>query len=63
VFDGYAAATGVTPLPELIELYRLKWNIGDLASETARFLRPHSGSAEDDKAWELLSSLVTQATG
>jgi hypothetical protein len=61
--DGYAAATGVTPAPELIELYRVKWDIGELAYDAARFLRPHSGSAEDGKAWELLSSLVTGAGG
>jgi spectinomycin phosphotransferase/16S rRNA (guanine(1405)-N(7))-methyltransferase len=63
VLDAYAAATGVRPFPELIELYRLKWDIGDLAYDAARFLRPHSGSAEDDKAWELLSSLVTELAG
>jgi hypothetical protein len=28
----YAAATGITPLPELIELYRLGWDVKDTAS-------------------------------
>jgi spectinomycin phosphotransferase/16S rRNA (guanine(1405)-N(7))-methyltransferase len=63
VLDAYATATGVTPRPGLIELYRLKWDIQDLAYDTARFLRPHSGSAEDAEAWKLLSSLVAGADG
>ena len=63
VLDGYAAATGVTPRPGLMELYRLKWDIQDLAYDTARFLRPHSASAEDAEAWELLSSLVAGIDG
>ena len=61
VFDGYAAATGVTPLPEIIELYRVRWDIADIAYDTARFFRPHSADANDVESWELLSSLVRQA--
>ena len=63
VLDGYTAATGVTPRPGLMELYRLKWDIQDLAYDTARFLRPHSGSAEDAEAWQLLRSLVAGTDG
>jgi Phosphotransferase enzyme family len=63
VLDGYRTATGVTPRPELLDLYRLKWDVADLAYETARLLRPHAGTAEDAEAWELVSSLVTQLAG
>jgi spectinomycin phosphotransferase/16S rRNA (guanine(1405)-N(7))-methyltransferase len=56
-----AAATGITPLPELIELYRLGWDVKDMAYDAARFFRPHSDSADDVKSWELLSSLVRRA--
>jgi aminoglycoside phosphotransferase (APT) family kinase protein len=54
----YAAATGVQPLPEVLELYRIRWDLNDLALDASRFLRPHRGTAEDDKAWRILSSLI-----
>ena len=59
--DAYAAMTGVAPLPELIGLYRLGWDIKDMAYDTARFLRAHRGDADDAKSWRLLKSLVERA--
>jgi spectinomycin phosphotransferase/16S rRNA (guanine(1405)-N(7))-methyltransferase len=59
----YAAATGITPLPELIELYRLGWDVADTAIDAARFFRPHSDSADDVKTWKLLNVLVSGAGG
>jgi hypothetical protein len=61
--DAYAAMTGVAPLPELIEGYRLGWDIKDMAADTARFLRPHAGDADDAESWRLLKSVVEQAAG
>jgi len=58
VSAAYAAATGVTPLPELIELYRMGWDIKDMAYDAARFFRPHAESADDSKTWDGLTSLV-----
>jgi spectinomycin phosphotransferase/16S rRNA (guanine(1405)-N(7))-methyltransferase len=58
IWAAYAAATGVTPLPELLDLYRLRWDICDIALDLSRFRRPHTGGAEDDKAWRLLDMLV-----
>jgi hypothetical protein len=58
VLDTYADATGVTPLPELAEAYRLRWDIADLAIDAGRFRRPHAGSPEDEKAWAILESVV-----
>ena len=57
------AATGITPLPELTELYRLGWNVKDTAADAARFFRPHSDSADDVKTWKLLNLLVNGAGG
>jgi hypothetical protein len=54
----YTAATGVRPLPHMLELYRIRWDLNDLALDASRFLRPHRGTAEDDKAWEILSALL-----
>jgi hypothetical protein len=59
----YAAMTGVAPLPELIELYRVGWDIKDIASDAARFFRPHGGDANDEKSWRLMKSLVDRALG
>jgi len=61
--DAYAAMTGVAPRPELIEGYRLGWDIKDLACDAARFFRPHAGDANDAKSWRLLKSLVEQGAG
>lgn len=58
MLDVYADATGVTPRPGLIELYRLRWDIADIAIDVSRFRRAHPGGAEDDKAWGLLTALT-----
>jgi hypothetical protein len=60
VLAAYAEATGVTPRPELIELYRLRWDLADVAVDVSRFRRPHRGSAEDEEAWALLCSVVAR---
>jgi spectinomycin phosphotransferase/16S rRNA (guanine(1405)-N(7))-methyltransferase len=61
VLGRYAAVTGITPLPELIELYRLGWDIKDIAYDAAHFFLPHSDGANETKSWELLGSLVRRA--
>lgn len=58
ILDAYADATGVVPVPDLVEAYRLRWDITDIAVDVGRFRRPHTGSPEDDKAWALLASLI-----
>lgn len=54
----YPAATGVAVVPEMLELYRLRWAIADLGIDVDRFRRPHSGNADDKESWELLRRLV-----
>lgn len=60
--DAYAAATGTTPLPELLGLYRLCWDIKDLACDVSRFRRAHTGSPDDDKSWELMRTVVRRVS-
>jgi spectinomycin phosphotransferase len=60
ILRGYADATGVTPRPTLLELYRLRWDLTDLALELSRFRRPHTGNADDREAWNLVNSLVAR---
>jgi spectinomycin phosphotransferase/16S rRNA (guanine(1405)-N(7))-methyltransferase len=59
----YARATGVTPLPSLLEAYRLRWDIADIALHLGRFRRPHTGSEDDAKAWRVLNSIVEPLSG
>ena len=55
----YAEAAGVTPRPELLEMYRLRWDIVDLALEADRFRRPHTGNPDDDQAWTILQRVIS----
>ena len=56
--EAYAEATGVTPLPELLEMYRKRWDIADLAVEAHHFRRPHTGTADDAESWSILQRVV-----
>lgn len=56
--SAYTKATGVEVRPELLEMYRLRWDIADLAVEVDRFRRPHTGSADDVESFEILRSVV-----
>jgi spectinomycin phosphotransferase/16S rRNA (guanine(1405)-N(7))-methyltransferase len=58
ILDAYASATGVTPMPDLVEAYRLRWDIADIAVDVGRFRRRHAGTPEDDKAWGFLASVI-----
>lgn len=63
VLRGYAEATGVAPLPALLELYRIRWDLTDIGVETGRFRRPHTGGSDDEAGWEVLHSTVTRLAG
>lgn len=63
VLRAYAEATGVTPRPELLELYRLRWDLADIAVDVSRFRAPHAGTRDDEQSWDLLRSLVERVAG
>jgi hypothetical protein len=63
ILGAYADATGTSPRPSLLDLYRLRWDLADIAVDVSRFRRPHTGNIDDDKSWELLSSLIKQVSG
>jgi hypothetical protein len=63
ILDAYAMATGTSPQPSLLDLYRLRWDLADIAADVGRFRRPHAGNIDDDQSWELLSSLVKRVSG
>lgn len=58
ILGAYADATGVRPLASMLELYRLRWDLADIAMDVSRFRRPHSGSLDDHESWDVLRDLV-----
>lgn len=55
----YADATGVTPLPAVLDLYRIRWDLADIAARVSRFRHYHQGSLDDAKLFALLRALVS----
>lgn len=54
----YAEATGVKPQPAMLEMYRLRWSIADIAMDLTRFRQPHGSTDDDQKSWRVLRSVV-----
>jgi spectinomycin phosphotransferase len=54
----YAAATGTQLRPDLLQLYKLRWDLTEIASCLARFRGPHASTADDEETWSILSELV-----
>jgi spectinomycin phosphotransferase len=55
IAEAYRQAAGHAVVPAMLDLYRLTWELSDLASSVARFRRGHADTAEDRKDWEILS--------
>ncbi|TKK83827.1 hypothetical protein FDA94_32470 [Herbidospora galbida] len=45
-------------LPWLLDLYRLRWRLNDVAEEARRFTLPHTGSDDDAFGWTILRDTV-----
>ena len=63
ILGAYADATGLRPLASMLELYRIRWDLADIAMDVSRFRRPHPGSLDDDESWEVLRDLVLRLSG
>jgi spectinomycin phosphotransferase/16S rRNA (guanine(1405)-N(7))-methyltransferase len=63
ILSAYAAATGVRARQDLLDLYRLRWDLTDIALAVGHFRRPHAGDANDDKTWWVLTFLVDRHGG
>ena len=48
----YLACTGVEPRPEILELYRLRWDLTEVSLFVAMFHAPHTDNADTRVAWE-----------
>lgn len=58
VLARYARATGREPLASALDLFRIRWDLADIAVDASRFRRPHSGTDDDVQSWRLLKSIV-----
>jgi len=56
--DAYEATTGIRPNRDMLDLYRLHWDLTDLAEITRDFSRPHTGTPNDDENWTILQNLL-----
>ncbi|BEP14940.1 hypothetical protein acdb102_32510 [Acidothermaceae bacterium B102] len=63
VLKEYAEATGTRPRVDVLELYRVRWDLADIAADVARLRSPHWGNADDDKAWANVRALVVGLHG
>jgi spectinomycin phosphotransferase/16S rRNA (guanine(1405)-N(7))-methyltransferase len=50
----YEAATGRPVLPELLDLYRLRWDLAEVANYVAEFRAPHGDDANTRESWKNL---------
>jgi spectinomycin phosphotransferase/16S rRNA (guanine(1405)-N(7))-methyltransferase len=63
VLGAYRDATGTAPVPAMLELYRIRWDLSDLAVDVSRFRRYHPGNPDDDKSWHIMRQLVESLSG
>lgn len=59
----YRAATGTAPRPGLLELYRLRWDLTEIAVCLARFREPHGRSPDDEETWNNLREVLERLPG
>jgi spectinomycin phosphotransferase len=55
--SAYTAATGIVLNRGLLDLYRLRWDLTELAVCMARFCEPHADTADDEETWTILNDL------
>jgi spectinomycin phosphotransferase len=48
----YVAMAGVTPLSDLLELYRLRWDLAEVSLYVSLFRAPHIDTADTRVAWD-----------
>lgn len=60
----YTEETGTMLRAEILELYRMRWDLTEIAMGLDRFRAPHGDTADDQETWEnLAESLATLAGG
>ena len=59
-FAAYTQATGTPLQPPALALYRLRWDLADIAVTVPLLRRDHTGTANDDASWDELCVLVAR---
>ncbi len=54
VIASYVGATGTPVLPSMLDLYRLRWDLSEIAIYIARFREPHGDDADTAECWKNL---------
>ena len=57
----YEARTGTRPLAALLEMYRLLWDLTEIAGYTAFFRAPHADTADAVESWKNLTDYLDVA--
>ncbi|MBF8192653.1 phosphotransferase [Nonomuraea sp. K274] len=58
----YEEATGRTPDPAAMELYRLRWALDDVAEFVAWFRAPHGRTPDAEQSWQGLTKTLEELT-
>ena len=58
VLTTYARATGYVPRPDLLELYKLRWDLNDIGLDAAELRREHVEDANTTMSWETAQNVV-----
>ena len=54
----YADATGTTPNQWLLDLYGIRWDLGEIASFAVELRKPHEDNEDTRRALEILRSVI-----
>lgn len=54
----YEARTGIRPRATVLDLYRMHWDLMEIAGYTALFRAPHSDSADANESWKNLAGYL-----
>ena len=63
VIETYVGATGTPVLPAMLDLYRLRWDLWEIADDIARFHEPHGDDADTADAGRTSDSSWIRTAG
>jgi len=63
MLEAYRQATGTVPRPEALELFRMRWDITDIALSVGQFRARHQGDANEAKSFNRLGALLNGTAG
>jgi spectinomycin phosphotransferase len=61
IADTYTVRTRTAVVPEAVEMYRLAWDLAEIAVYTSDFRRPHTDTEDTREAWANLGDYLQPA--